>query len=368
MFKSYTLSPYHYASKWDLPKDAEQNDREEVNKLAIRYSSLPESIEKEDLFLQLVRSFHSYLMKYTVMVVKGQLPSIKTPSGKEAAKMLKTLMPSGSGDNYGTLTQVCKTLHLAFKQQTTDDVYDVMVICFLKAIKKYDPFYHLKIKQVSEYLNEKFLTKGSIDVNSVTEDVGYPASHCLKWLARKGFLEAILSEKKITAYRRGEVWPIPDKTFSTEPIGFTYFVHMWFRYYLNDYITNSMSELEAKPDILQLEHAYTSEGLESFGNGNKEMVPCLNGNFTDANGLTWSADLNLMNLQLDVSPINSDWVYSNEDKLFKDLTTKQRWLFKMIYLDELTWVEIADNLDCTVNTAKSQWKNAIQIIRNKIDL
>jgi hypothetical protein len=368
MFKSYTLANWHYAHSWDLPKDAEQNDRKEVNNLAIQYTSLAIGPEKEALFLQLIRNFHSYLMKYTLMVVKGQVPSLKTPAGKDAAKMLRTLMPSGSAENHGALTQVCKTLHLAFKQQSTDDVYDIMVMCFLKATNKYDPFYHTKIKNVSEYLNKTLKAKVIIDVSTVTSTLGFNTSGCLKWLSRKGFIEVVCdTKKKITGYRRGIIWPIPQETFSTEPIGFTYFVQTWFRYYLNDYITNSMSQLESKPDVLQLEHAYSHSDDSDMGNI-KDLVPNIDGNFVDTNGVTWAADTTLMNLQLDVSPINHDWIFTNEDKMFKDLTVKQRWILKMIYLDELSWIEIASNLDCTVNTAKAQLKTILTGIRNQIDL
>jgi hypothetical protein len=32
-----------------------------------------------------------------------------------------------------------KTLHLAFKNQTTEDIYDTLVFCFVKAARQYDP-------------------------------------------------------------------------------------------------------------------------------------------------------------------------------------------------------------------------------------
>jgi hypothetical protein len=370
MFKSYTLSNFHYAAKWDSPKESEQNDRKEVNDLAVKYTSLPDGNEKEELFLQLIRNFHSYLMKYTLMVVKGQIPSLKTPAGKDAAKMLKTLMPSGSSQSHMALSQVCKTLHLAFKQQSTDDVYDIMVMCFLKASKKYDPFYHTKIKQVSEYLNEELNKKAQIDVSDISIKMGFIASGCLKWLARKGFLEATVdAKKKITGYKRGQIWPIPNETFSTEPIGFTYFVQTWFRYYVNDYITDSMSQLESKPNIMQLEHAYSNDAInDTFIDTSKDLLPSIDGNFTDSKGMTWQVDLNLVNHQLDISPINNEWVFSTSDKMFKELSAKQRWLLKMIYVEELSWTDIAHNLDCTVNTAKSQLKSTLVFIREEIGL
>jgi hypothetical protein len=99
--------------------------------------------------------FHGYLMKYTNMVIRGQLPQVGTRAGNDAAKTLKNLLKKGAPADQAALSKVCRTLHLAFKSLTTDEVYDVMVLCFLRACHRYDPCYQDKVKQVSEVLNGK---------------------------------------------------------------------------------------------------------------------------------------------------------------------------------------------------------------------
>jgi hypothetical protein len=70
--------------------------RTEVNDLAIRYAKLPDGPDKEAAFLKLVECFHGYLIKYTNMVIRGQLPNPTSRVGKDAAEMLKKLLPRGS--------------------------------------------------------------------------------------------------------------------------------------------------------------------------------------------------------------------------------------------------------------------------------
>jgi hypothetical protein len=43
-------------------------------------------------------------------------------------------------------------LHLAFKGQTTEDIYDTMVFCFMKAARQYDPYYADKTRKVCKEL------------------------------------------------------------------------------------------------------------------------------------------------------------------------------------------------------------------------
>jgi len=48
--------------------------------------------------------------------------------------MLKKLLPRGSNPDQAVLSKTCHTLHLAFKTMTTDDIYDAMVMCFLRGL------------------------------------------------------------------------------------------------------------------------------------------------------------------------------------------------------------------------------------------
>jgi hypothetical protein len=104
-----------------VPDDDNFNVRTEVNDLAIRYAKLPDGPDKETAFLKLVECFHGYLIKYTNMVIRGQLPNPTSRVGKDAAEMLKKLLPRGSNPDQTILSKTCHTLHLAFKTMSTDD-------------------------------------------------------------------------------------------------------------------------------------------------------------------------------------------------------------------------------------------------------
>jgi hypothetical protein len=195
------------------------------------------------------------LIKYTNMVINGRLPSLKTAAGNDAAQFLKTLLPKGRPVTQTTLMNACHTLHLAFKQLTTDDVYDVMALCFLRTISRYDPFYTDKVRQVCEVISGQFAKHKQFSADDIAGAVGFDALGCLRMLVRKQYLaSAHGAKKKVVGYTRGTQWPPPQSFFEAGPVGFTYFAQMWFRYYLNDYITQAMGELEAQDCVLQLNH------------------------------------------------------------------------------------------------------------------
>jgi hypothetical protein len=113
------------------------------------YATSPDSPEKEEKLLRLLECFHGYLMKYVVMVVRGTLPPANSRAGKDAKELLRTLAPRKSTPSKELTDATCKMLHLAFKGVTTEDIYDTLAFCFVKAARKYDPYYAKKTKQVS---------------------------------------------------------------------------------------------------------------------------------------------------------------------------------------------------------------------------
>lgn len=67
-----------------------------------------------------------------------------------------------------------------------------------------------------------------------------------------------------------------------------------------------------------------------------------------------------MDLPLDISNMNLDWVNSTEDKLFKDLEVAQRAMLYMVFYEELSWKMIDYLYSCDVLTAKCRF-NQIKI-------
>ncbi len=67
------LPSWHFAATW--PAYELLRPAGEITKLGIAYIQTPEGPEKEQLSLDLVRAFHSYLGKYLDMIVRGHVPA-----------------------------------------------------------------------------------------------------------------------------------------------------------------------------------------------------------------------------------------------------------------------------------------------------
>lgn len=366
--RSYNLSKNHFASAWPASTDdAGKNDRHEVNELAIKYANLPDGPEKEEVFLHLVKCFHGYLMKYTYMVVRGMMPAANTPAGKDSIAFLKTRIGADTPVNQYTLLATCRTLHLAFKQQTTDEIYDTMVYCFMRACRKYDPHYSTKVKEVYKAIDDHLKRSGQVALANITEAVGFDARNYIGWLVSKKILQSVLGDKnRVVGYTRGTGWPADPKIFKSGPVGFTYFVARQFRYYLNDYVKNQMDDVEAQEHILQLDHlagSYMHGGISVEDPG----LPHTHGNITDRDGSSWAADTQLMDSQLDISLMDDEWVRLTDDKLFKNLTPKERLILKLAFVDGRTWVDIAAVLDCSANTVKINFDQIMEYLRNRVN-
>src|SRR5208283_1186928 len=135
------------------------------------------------------------------------------------------------------------TLHLAFKKMTTEDIYDTLAFMLMRAARKYDPFYTDKVQKVCDVIAElpKQFSRAELE-----KRVGFDCSWLLRMLVRKGFLASISEPQgKVHSYERAN-WPPPPAFFKSGPVGFTYVLQRWFRYYLKEFIDGRMSETEAR--------------------------------------------------------------------------------------------------------------------------
>ena len=66
------------------------------------------------------------------------------------------------------------------------------------------------------------------------------------------FPPGIRPQGRVAAYRR-KVWPPEPKLFNGGPIGLTYCIQTWFRYYLQQWIDNAMSEIESREGVYSLD-------------------------------------------------------------------------------------------------------------------
>ena len=229
-----SLSADHYAGKWTVPEEDQRNDLDTINQLGYHYATSPDSFEKEAKLLRVLEAFHPYLMKYLRMIVRGTIPEKSTRWGRESLEMLRTLSRGGSPE------ATCKMLHLAFKDATTEDIYDTLTFCFMRAARQYDPFYAQKAQWACKEIDE--LPK-EFTAAQLGKRVPFPCDRILRSLTRKGYLAGVLRKKKVVGYRRGH-WPPPAKFFESGPAGFTYVLNIWFRFYLDEHIEKRMSELE----------------------------------------------------------------------------------------------------------------------------
>jgi len=157
MHRSTFLAPSHYAGKWIIPEEEQRNDLAAVNALGYAYATAPDSPANEAKLLEVLECFHGYLMKYLCMIVRGTIPPANSRAGRDAKELLRTLAPRGSTPKGAKPSKeltdaTCKMLHLAFKGQTTEDIYDTLVFCFVKAARQYDPYFAYKTRKVCEEL------------------------------------------------------------------------------------------------------------------------------------------------------------------------------------------------------------------------
>lgn len=348
MFRASNLSSEHFASSWTIPTKEEFRNYEETNILGIKYATLPDGLAKEELMLELTQCFHGYLTKYLQMIVKGHLPAVNSSAGMEAIKFLHLLSPGNrTGRSSSIYGEICRTLHLAFKQSTTDDVYDSLLMCLMRAVKKYDPLYVEKLRKVCEIIDIKCKGKRRIGTApefssvEISVKIGADANSYLRKLVKRGHLLSVANaKKKVIGYRRDvENWPPAPVLFKNGPVGFTYAVQTYFRFYLHEYITRQMRHIESKEGMLQLDHR--SMGDTTQGIIGDPGIPHSDGAFTDTDGRSWAADTRLMNLPLDISVMDEKWVKSTEDRLFHRLDKSERNLLYLIYVKEFSIAQIA---------------------------
>jgi hypothetical protein len=244
MYRSTTLDPSHYAGRWAIPSEDQRNDLAAVNSLGQAYALAADSPEKEAQLLVALEAFHGYLSKYLIMIVRGTIPPINSYAGRDALEFLRTLaVKKKKGEEPAAAESTCKMLHLAFKGMTTEDVYDTLVFCFVRAARRYDPHYADKTRQVCELIGENGVQ--TFTVESIEARVDYPCTNILRALVRKDFLSSVVGRKKVIGYELGPKWPAPASFFASGPIGFVYVMQIWFRYFLNEFVITQMANLES---------------------------------------------------------------------------------------------------------------------------
>jgi hypothetical protein len=138
------LPASHYASEWS--QDHEIRDTDAVTAVAVQYVKETDPAKKEELLLELIRYFHSYVFKYVSMIASGTLPKIGGAINRDVKLFLRLFLPKDSPPTGTNLGKVARTLNLAFKDMPVEEVYNTLVGCLIKALQKYDPEYTNKVR------------------------------------------------------------------------------------------------------------------------------------------------------------------------------------------------------------------------------
>ena len=327
------------------PDESHRIDLAASNQLAYAYGIAPDSAQKEAMLLQLLERFHGYVMKYLIMILRGTIPNTNSIAGRESEVFLRTLAPRGSKATAERTSATCKMLHLAFKGRSTEEIYDTLAFCFMRAARKYDPYHTDKVGVVCKAIYaEKEFTAAELETR-----VGFDPSGILRALVRKGFLSSVVGKKrKVVGYRTAAAWPPPPSLFEAGPIGFAYVVQIWFRFYLNGHIVGQMCEIETDENMMQMFDPRIDSDLKVGGNalqraGYGECLARHNeGNCTNANGTTrYMADRSLMDMPLDVSKMSLAWVAETSDKLFAECARGNGTFFTSLLQKEWIWRDVA---------------------------
>jgi hypothetical protein len=362
-----TLPATHYAASW--PKDV-QHTPAELTELGCRYAANP----SEETLLEIIQSFHGYLLKYMAMILQGHVPYRGGDVNKDTHLLLQCFIPKGSPADRASLGAACRSLHLAFKGMDPAEIYDQLMMCLVRAVKRYDPSYSLKVREVAAAIDRQLHDHKFVKfvlTAKLSSFVGYDCTRYLRLLGKRGFLAPVTREGSIAGYKPTETWPPPEDFLNSKPVGLAYFVPKWFRYFLTDWIQWRMGELEAKEGVLQLDHRANAAPKPPRSGENvwDPPIPHAQGDFTIAHtGKSIAADVSLPKLPVDVGTLTLDWVSFKCDGHFGGLTPNDRHLLFLIFVRELDWKRIADTFDMTLREVKRWYNSLMNDLKERVSI
>jgi hypothetical protein len=142
-------------------------------------------------------------------------------------------------------------------------------------------------------------------------------------------------------FARTAQWAEGLPVYTTGLVGLAFFLQRQFRYHLRQHIFEQMRQLEAQPDVLQLEHrSFTVDDDESFHSTilGSAALPHTQGGLS-VKGQNWAADRELEKRSFDLPTMDLEWVRHTDDKLFRTMSRLQRHLLYLVYVRELNWKE-----------------------------
>jgi hypothetical protein len=378
--KSPLLPASHYAVNWNavvLPL-------EECNRLGREYALLPAGAEKRGISLRIVQAFHGYLLKYLTMICRGHTP-MENSSGHflvndDTKRFIQYFLPRGTPFVKAAISQVCSSFHLAFKGMKTDEIYDVLMEQLLKAAVKYDPLYSEKVAKVVATIGtgkrlhlQSAQDTGDYDgdhekgftIDELNQHLDFNGTRFVRVLCRHGFLEPAPEQSgdaRRRYRRKADTWPPPYKYLHAGPIGFTYYLQTWFRYYLQIHIEHARGEIEAREGTYSLD--YDRKGNRAGPNGENGDVLDARGSLVGCDGPWWLDKVTTDKCDLDLGRMDLEWVQHTEDPLFAGLERGDRLVLYLIFVREYTWEKLADALQVSTTLSKCRYLDIIDKLRS----
>jgi hypothetical protein len=372
-FSNFNLSSHHYAHSWskDIPLTPDQ-----ITELGIQFVSSSET-SKPDILLEIIKAFHPYLLKYTRMVLFGWIYTNdkhkKGKISKDSVAVLKVFLPRGSAPTLANLSKVAKTLHLAFKNQSADEVYNIMASFVMRAVNKYDPYYTDKVREITAAITSKIKPEKQFKPEDLK--LSFNPAQQLHWMVKKGFLTMgdTKEPKNNPIFRRPPketTWPPPAEILDAKPIGLTYHIQRLFFTYLQRHINSVMSEIETKEETIQL--GIDSTFADSLLGGHKRSWLTDNHSLPPDKAMNyiqearWKTEASRQDAHIDIGQIDLHWVETNEDPLFRDLQKEERLLVYLVYTKDLSIPQAAKTLQKTVVSTRRMLDKIHKALQKKV--
>lgn len=344
------LSSQHYARSWSSKS---VHKIEDVTRIGIEYSELSDGDARKDVLLKILQIFHPYLLKYLGMIRLGSLTLWKNKVNKDSQAMLAMLLPKGGANSKEALMHAAKSMHFSFKSMDPDEIYNMLVVLLTGVVRKYDPHYALKIREVCEWIETNVEPRENFQMETISEKLGYDVSRCFRHLRGRGFITE-LEKGTGTFLRNEESWPPPKEFFRSGVVGFTHYVQQYFRFALEEHITNRSREIEAKEHVVQL-HTKSLNVKDPFAvTVNKSInVPHQDG-WRDTDNNAWAADTSMMTIQPDITRMTIEWVNATSDPLFSQLERSDRYLLYLMYTREMPQIDIAETFGTNISAIRNR--------------
>jgi hypothetical protein len=142
-------------------------------------------------------------MKYLVLICRGHVPDWNKKMNADLAEFLRYFLPKGSKITRETGNTVAHSLHLAFKDMRTEEVYDVLMAQFLQAVAKYDPKYTEKVKVIVDCIDYELSSNQQIRCIDIGRHVDFDSNRYLRLLCRRGFLVSVKGKHSTEDGREG---------------------------------------------------------------------------------------------------------------------------------------------------------------------